>query len=65
MVDYDGLMRWEEETQHSALRPMCGMCLRPTLIRAFWLPGEEQSSLGCRRCCFLTHLEPQAKHIAF
>lgn len=47
-VDYEGFVRWDEETQHPALRKMSGMCLRLKFIRDSCLPGDEWPRLGCR-----------------
>lgn len=44
----EGLMKWNEDTQHSALRAMSAMCLKLEFIRASWLLGDEQS-LDCIR----------------
>lgn len=43
MMGCEGLMSWNDDTQHTALRATSGMCLKPEFIRASWLLGDEQS----------------------
>lgn len=39
----EGLKRWDEDIQNTALRATSGMCLRPEFIRASWLLGDKWS----------------------